>query len=525
MFAAHQDQENLAAAHRNAAAAKPLNQGIKAYAGAKTPANKPPKTPFKVPLNDENGATKAGKNLLRTGAKGGENHLVPTGKKLGAPADNSAFVTPAGPRNRAPLGMKTTNARAKAFVTPAPKTVEPGSAKTGARNSAPRLQRSKVKVHQASPQAHASQHEERDVEYMPAPEVPLRDDPEDWPSDMKYPMFEGKNLMRGVWETYYDPVDDNGVHLSDKREAEQRAKQDARDEILVAKSIEKTLGPLTPQEREAFGFPPISEAEDIKPKSSSRPATATGGVKATGGVRTAPRTRPQSALANSKPANLTSRNAVSALSSTDNSTASMRAANARSRSAISNLPSSTTQKRPTTSSSSSTSTSNPPARHQAATALSRNTLGYGKGRALAPSVRKPLGVSTSTHNRAGSQPSATTSDVRSRSNTTSTARGRSTAAPVARSRSGYSRVDSNATLVDEPGVDQENRGLEDDDDLEEEVELLSAMRLQAARQGDRELEESNDWFSQGLRGEVLGDLEIDDEEEFKFEVPAELFEL
>ncbi|KAK7536723.1 hypothetical protein IWX49DRAFT_580299 [Phyllosticta citricarpa] len=524
MLAAHQDQENLAASHHNAAAAKPLNQGIKGFAGAKTPANKAPKTPFKVPLNDENGATKAGKNLLKTGGKGGENQLVPTGKKPGAPADNSAFVTPAGPRNRAPLGMKTTNARAKAFVTPAPKTVEPGSAKTGAKNSAPRLQRSKVKVHQASPQAHTSQHEERDVEYMPPPAVPLRDDPEDWPSDMKYPMFEGKNLMRGIWETYYDPVDDDGVHLSDKRDAAQKAKQDARDEILMAKSIEKTLGPLSPQEREAFGFPPISEAGDPKPKSSSRPATATGGVKATGGIRTAPRTRPQSALATSKPANLTSRNAASALSSTDISTASMRAANARSRSALSNI-SSTTQKRPATSSSSSTTTSNPPARHQAAAALSRNTLGYGKGRALAPSVRKPLGVSTSTHNRAGSQPSTMTSDVRSRSNTTSTARGRSTAPHVARSRSGYSRVDSNATQVDESGVDQENREPGDDDDLEEEVELLSAMRLQAARQGDRELEESNDWFSRGLRGESLGDLEIDDEEEFKFEVPAELLEL
>ncbi|KAK8180242.1 hypothetical protein HDK77DRAFT_455802 [Phyllosticta capitalensis] len=519
MLAAHQDQENIAAAHHNAAAAKPLNHGIKGYAGAKTPANKAPKTPFKVPLNDENGTTKAGKNLLKTGGKGGENQLMPTGKKLGAPADNSAFVTPAGPRNRAPLGMKTTNAKARAFVTPAPKTVEPGSAKTGARNSASRPQRSKVKVHQASPQAHTAHKEERDVEYMPPREVPLPDDPEDWPSDMKYPMLEGKNLMRGIWETYYDPVDDNGVRRSEKREAEQKAKQDARDEILMAKSIEKTLGPLTPQEREAFGFPSIPETDDSKTKLSSRPTTANSAVKATGGVRTAPRTRPQSALATTKPANLTSRKAASVFSTADNSTASMRAAHARSRSALSNISSTTTQKRPTTSSSSSTSASNPPVRHQTATAVSRTTLGYGKGRALAPSVRKPLGVSTSTHNRAGSQPSITTTDVRSR-NTSTAARGRSTAAPAPRSRSGYSRVDSNATLVDD---DQENRAPGDDDDSENEMELLSAMRLAAARQEDRELEESNDWFSQGLRGEALADLTIDDDEpEFRFEIPAEL---
>lgn len=106
MLAAHQDQENIAAAHHNAAAAKPLNHGIKGYAGAKTPANKAPKTPFKVPLNDENGTTKAGKNLLKTGGKGGENQLMPTGKKLGAPADNSAFVTPAGSSSSLHFGLE-----------------------------------------------------------------------------------------------------------------------------------------------------------------------------------------------------------------------------------------------------------------------------------------------------------------------------------------------------------------------------------------------------------------------------------
>lgn len=53
MFAARADQENAVHAHQQAAAAKPLNQGIKGLA-AKTPGNRAPKTPFKIPLNDEN---------------------------------------------------------------------------------------------------------------------------------------------------------------------------------------------------------------------------------------------------------------------------------------------------------------------------------------------------------------------------------------------------------------------------------------------------------------------------------------
>lgn len=86
MLQAHADQENLVASHHAAAAAKPLNAGAKAL-GARTPANKVPKTPFKLPLNDENGKTG-----LKTQAKGTENQLQPTGKK----ADSNAFVTPAG---------------------------------------------------------------------------------------------------------------------------------------------------------------------------------------------------------------------------------------------------------------------------------------------------------------------------------------------------------------------------------------------------------------------------------------------
>jgi hypothetical protein len=89
MLAAHIDQENLVHGQQTAAAAKPLNQGAKGYA-AKTPGRKAPKTPFKVPLNDENALFRGGKSVLKTNGKAADKGTT----KIAF--DKSAFVTPAG---------------------------------------------------------------------------------------------------------------------------------------------------------------------------------------------------------------------------------------------------------------------------------------------------------------------------------------------------------------------------------------------------------------------------------------------
>ena len=90
---AFRDQENLVHGGQTAAAAKPQNQGIRQLQ-PKTPAQKAPKTPFKVPLNDENAAF-GGKTGLKLAARGDEN--VGTAKK-GTLQDKNAFVTPMGMR-------------------------------------------------------------------------------------------------------------------------------------------------------------------------------------------------------------------------------------------------------------------------------------------------------------------------------------------------------------------------------------------------------------------------------------------
>ena len=90
---AARDQENLVHGLQQVAASKPLNQSTRGLQ-PKTPGNRFPKTPLKLPLNDENApggfGGKSGKG------KGLEN--LATGKK-GAALDKNAFVTPMGMRD------------------------------------------------------------------------------------------------------------------------------------------------------------------------------------------------------------------------------------------------------------------------------------------------------------------------------------------------------------------------------------------------------------------------------------------
>lgn len=80
------DQENLVHAQQTTAAAKPLNQSLKSLQ-PKTPGTRAPKTPFKVPLNDENDPLAFGKRTMKTNGNVNRN----TAKFV-----KDAFVTPLG---------------------------------------------------------------------------------------------------------------------------------------------------------------------------------------------------------------------------------------------------------------------------------------------------------------------------------------------------------------------------------------------------------------------------------------------
>ncbi len=86
-------QENLVLGHQNGAAMK--QQQGQARLHPKTPGARYPKTPIKIPLNDENAAHVVGgvKGNLTGRARGNENVLT---SKAFKGLDKSSFVTPMG---------------------------------------------------------------------------------------------------------------------------------------------------------------------------------------------------------------------------------------------------------------------------------------------------------------------------------------------------------------------------------------------------------------------------------------------
>ncbi|KAL8851754.1 MAG: hypothetical protein Q9221_003364 [Calogaya cf. arnoldii] len=219
---AARDQENLIHGHQAAAAAKPLNQGVKQLA-PKTPGNKTAKTPLRLPLNDENGVTAFGGGKKTVG-KGNENSIF--GAKKGGILENKAFVTPMGPRNRAPLGAKTTNARAKAFQTPAPAQNENDLGKTIRKSVSARKPKPKT-THPESTKledilADKEALDEREIEYMPPVPKDLPNDPDDDLPELDVSAFQGPHPLAGAFEHFANQPDAEGLSYFQRQEKEEK---------------------------------------------------------------------------------------------------------------------------------------------------------------------------------------------------------------------------------------------------------------------------------------------------------------
>lgn len=221
MFAAR-DQENLVHAHQSAAAGKPLNQGVRTLQ-PKTPGNNL-KTPFRPARNDEN------RNLTLKGGKTG--------------LEKHAFVTPLGPRNRAPLGAKTTNAKAQPFKTPAPKAQDVQPLKSARQSSVRRSLKSKITIAPSEPVEAdlLTQDEDDDLpepEYAPPNPIELPDPPMDIPYNQDYPQLQGMNLMKGYGEVYGSPTDEHGVSLRLKRQEELKEQCDRDMDRKMLEAFQK----------------------------------------------------------------------------------------------------------------------------------------------------------------------------------------------------------------------------------------------------------------------------------------------
>ncbi|RYP24507.1 hypothetical protein DL765_000527 [Monosporascus sp. GIB2] len=212
------DQENLVHARQNGASLK-QQQGRQLQ--PKTPGARYPKTPIKVPLNDENATYVVGaaKSNLAGRARGNENALT---SKASKGLDKSNFVTPIGPRSRAVLGDKTTNAKAKALqpvnVKSPLRDIETSHSKAPT-PAVPKSKHPQVESHKLEVHAEEADHPSEDeVEYCPPRPKDLPYESDVFPDGVL--TFEGlkrENLFRGYYDYYINPIDEHGVSLSDRQ--------------------------------------------------------------------------------------------------------------------------------------------------------------------------------------------------------------------------------------------------------------------------------------------------------------------
>jgi hypothetical protein len=268
------------------------------------------------------------------------------------------MLTHLGPRTRAPLGMKTTNAKAKAFQTPAGPAAEKEVEKAQALQSSTRrpkkvthAENTKIPVHgDESPLA------ERDVEYCPPKPKDIPFESEDFPNGcLNYAALKPGNLMQGIHQTYYNKVDENGMTRQDREHeaSYQRSIKKADEHFMKMMEEEWTVGDVPETFRHLRKKQPVLK-DNVKPVLRHEP------------------------LSNKGPATIASRKAASALSVAPKSMV---------------IPPKISKPKPTTSflSRSKPAPPTPTNNPMVAEAVSRSTIGYTKGRNASTALKKREG--------------------------------------------------------------------------------------------------------------------------------------
>ena len=194
------------------------------------------------------------------------------------------------------------------------------------------------------------------------------------PHDMEYPMLKDGNLTRGLGATYYNPVDDNGVSEFEKRLKEQHDKADKGFDERMERIIDEMplLGwnvPEFPGQETAVAARKRREAEMQKAATMRHGRGTSGASKPVATVNgpSSVQSRKASALLSKEPS----------VTSTVKAKPNVKTAKARAPSSILSHPKKSTQSHDPTE-----------MRHTAATAASRTTLGYSKGRIASNSLQK-----------------------------------------------------------------------------------------------------------------------------------------
>ncbi|KAM0345153.1 hypothetical protein ACHAPU_006788 [Fusarium lateritium] len=342
MLAAHRDQENLV-----------VNQQVPTKQQHNS---RFPKTPSRFPHHDENAPTafagKTGLGGVKTLNKGN--------------GTRQAMVTPMGTRNRAPLGNKTTNAKAKngqlAGVKNIVKDIEQTQLKPTAQKPKQRpVDLGPLEIRLKEEQKTIEQQEE-EPEYAPPKPKDLPYESDCFHKDML--TFEGlkkDNIFKGYYQHFYNPVDDEGVSRHEREFAETMKK-------VAVKAEERNK-----QETAAltFNIDDLSDSDE-----QTKPALKTANEKFSGERMKGIRAR--------QPSSLSSRRAASALSiHSDASSNSQASAVARTTKLRKPLASLYQGRKPAAQ---STLPAKVHAEGTTGQAASRTTIGYNRGRSASSMV-------------------------------------------------------------------------------------------------------------------------------------------
>lgn len=205
-----------------------------------------------------------------------------------------------GPRNRAPLGIKTTNAKTKVFQTPvgpAPeKDLEKSVSKQmSARRPKPKVsEKIKIDVH-----GDESPLKDIEVEYMPPRSKDLPYDSDTFPTGcLNYDMLKPQNLTKGALSEFYNTNDKSGRSKLErdleKSSVERAKKTDAQ--ILASMEEDWTVGDVPETFKTSAKKAPSKQAKaavstEQKPRApvSSRGPTAVASRRAASALSTLPR--------------------------------------------------------------------------------------------------------------------------------------------------------------------------------------------------------------------------------------------
>ncbi|KAF4959912.1 hypothetical protein FGADI_1415 [Fusarium gaditjirri] len=343
MLAAHRDQENLV-----------VSQQVPTKQQHNT---RFPKTPSRFPHYDENAPTaftgKTGLGGVKTMNKGN--------------GTRQAMVTPMGTQSRAPLGNKTTNAKTKNGQLGGVKNIIQGIEQTQLKPTAQKPKQRPVDLAPLEIRLKEEQKpiepQEEEPEYAPPKPKDLPYESDCFPRDML--TLEGlkkENILKGYYQHFYNPVDDDGVSRQDREFAETMKK-------VAAKAEERNK-----QERAAltFNVDDLSDTE-VQVKAPAPKATITGSERKVNGIPT------------KQPSSLASRRAASALSiHSDASSSSKTSSVARTTKIRKPLTSLYQCKKPVARSVVPAKTS--PAESATGVAASRTTIGYNRGRSASSMV-------------------------------------------------------------------------------------------------------------------------------------------